>query len=273
MEFAFSRKEFEFNGVMFKRREVSGFSLVELNYSPNVEISTHAHEQANFCMSIEGGCTEVYASKKREYKPLTLNFLPPHQTHSIKTSSIGMRAFSIDIAPHWLERMREHSLDVENSIFYQGGILTRLLLRLYDEFRNTDAASLLAIEGLALEMLAEVSRYQIEENSSPGWLKQAEEIIREQFSINLSLSKIAQEVEVHPVHLARAFRKHYHCSIGEYIRQLRIEDVCRKMTASKTSLIEIALTTGFSDQSHFTRIFKRLKGMTPAEYRIKFDRS
>lgn len=273
MEFAFSRKEFGFNGVTFKRREVSGFSLVELNYSPNVEISAHAHEQANFCMAIEGGCTEVYASKRREYKPFMLEFLPPFQTYSIKTSSVGMRAFSIDIAPRWTERMREYSLNVENSVFYPGSVLIRLLSRLYDEFRNTDAASPLAIEGLALEMLAEVSRYQTKENSPPLWLKQAREIVHEQFSRNLSLSKIAQETGVHPVHLARAFRKHYHCSIGEYVRRVRIEDACRKMTASKTSLIEIALTTGFSDQSHFTRIFKRLKGMTPAEYRNKFDRS
>lgn len=76
MEFAFSHKEFEFNGVVFKRRQISGFSLVELNYSPNVEVSAHAHEQANFCMAVEGGFTEVYAARRREYKPFALGFLP-----------------------------------------------------------------------------------------------------------------------------------------------------------------------------------------------------
>jgi AraC family transcriptional regulator len=273
MEFAFSHKEFEFNGVIFKRRAVSGFSLVELNYSPNIVVSNHAHEQANFCMAIEGGCTETYGTKMREYKPFTLGFLPPYRTHSIKTSSNGMRAFSIDVAPQWLERMRECSLDVEDSVYCPGGVLIQLLMKLYHEFQNMDAASPLAVEGLALEMLAEVSRNQLlnKETKSPRWLKQAREIINDDFSTHLSLNTIAEKVGVHPVHLARTFRRHYDCTIGEYIRKIRIEFACRKMTTSETPLIEIALNTGFSDQSHFTRIFKRLKGMTPAEYRVRFD--
>jgi len=269
MEFAFLRKDFELNGVMFKRRDFSAFSLVELNYSPNIEIRAHAHEQANFCMAIEGGCAEIYAAKKREYKPFTLCFLPPYQTHSIKSLSIGMRAFSVHIAPQWLERMREYSLNLENSVHCSGGVLTALLIRLYYEFQNIDAVSPLAVEGLALEMLAEVSRYRAKENKPPRWLKQARSIIHEQFSQNLSVSAIAREVGVHPVHLARVFRNHYRCSVGECIRSLRIEDACRRMIASETPLIEIALTCGFSDQSHFTRIFKRLKGVTPAEYRAE----
>ncbi len=120
-------------------------------------------------------------------------------------------------------------------------------------------------------MLAEVSRYQIKESKPPRWIKQARDIIHEQFSTPLSLDGIAREVGVHPVHLARAFRNFYRCSVGEYLRSVRIEDACRKMTDTSTPLIEIALTAGFYDQSHFNRIFKRFKGMTPAKYRIKFD--
>lgn len=268
----FSRKEND--GVVSQRVVFSDFSLVESIYPSNIKVAAHVHEQANFCMAVEGGCTEVYAARKREYTPFTLEFLPPQQTHSIKASSVGMRAFNINTSPRWLEQLREYSLTAENSVFCRGGMLKSLLLKLYDEFRNTDAASPLVIEGLALEMLAEVARCQIRENGSspvPRWLKRAEEIIREQFSSNLSLSKIAGEVGVHPVRLARAFRQHHRCSIGEYLRVVRIEYACRKMTIGATPLSEIALTAGFSDQSHFTRIFKRFKGTTPAEYRTKFD--
>ena len=184
-----------------------------------------------------------------------------------------MRAFSIDVAPHWLERMRECSLNVEDSVYCPEGVLIQLLMKLYHEFQNIDAASPLAVEGLALEMLAEVSRNKLlnKETNCPRWLKQARDIINDDFSRHLSLNTIAREVGVHPVHLARAFRRHNRCTIGEYIRKIRIEYACRKMITSETPLIEIALNTGFSDQSHFTRIFKRFKGMTPAEYRAKFD--
>ena len=75
---------------------------------------------------------------------------------------------------------------------------------------------------------------------------------------------------MHPVHLAREFRRFQRCTIGEYIRQLRIERACRQLHASDEPLATIASAVGFSDQSHFSRTFKRLIGMTPAGYRATF---
>ncbi|HEX8247943.1 MAG TPA: AraC family transcriptional regulator [Pyrinomonadaceae bacterium] len=272
MEFALSDKKFE--GVLFKKREVASFSLLELSYSPGIEIPMHAHEQANFCMPIEGGCAEIYGRKVREFTPFSLNFLPPQQAHSFKASNGGMRAFSIDIAPPWLERMREYSLKVEDSVYCSSGILVQLQMRLYHEFQNMDDASPLAVEGIALEMLAEASRHQVINKDGGGkvpyWLKQARAIVHEEFSLHLSLDAIAQAVEVHPVHLARMFRKYYRCTIGEYVRRVRIENACRQLMTTETPLTEIALACGFSDQSHFNRIFKHQKGMTPSEYRAEF---
>ena len=62
---------------------------------------------------------------------------------------------------------------------------------------------------------------------------------------------------VHPVHLAQTFRKFYRCTIGDYVRSLRIEFACRQLAATKMPLSEIALLAGFADQSHFTRTFRK----------------
>jgi AraC family transcriptional regulator len=72
---------------------------------------------------------------------------------------------------------------------------------------------------------------------------------------------------VHPVHLARTFRRYYHCSPGEYVRRLRLESATRELCASDASLIEIALAAGYCDQSHFSKSFKRHTGMSPARFR------
>jgi len=91
--------------------------------------------------------------------------------------------------------------------------------------------------------------------------------VHDRFQESISLAEVAEFAEVHPVSLARAFRKTYHCTVGDYVRRLRIESACQKLSSSDASLVEIALSSGFSEQSHFSRTFKRLTGLTPSEYR------
>lgn len=92
-------------------------------------------------------------------------------------------------------------------------------------------------------------------------------------SEDVTVNSIAEKVGVHPVYIARQFRKHYHCTMGEYVRRLRVEAAGREISESDTPLSEIASLFGFYDQSHLTNTFKRLTGMTPAEYRRAFRAS
>jgi AraC-like DNA-binding protein len=72
----------------------------------------------------------------------------------------------------------------------------------------------------------------------------------------------------YPSYLSREFSKHFNnLSFGEYIRKLRIKKAIELMQANKYSLTEIAYLTGFSDQSHFTRIFKQHTGQSPSAYK------
>lgn len=71
----------------------------------------------------------------------------------------------------------------------------------------------------------------------------------------------------HPAHLARVFRKHYRCSVGQYVRRMRVDLAARQLAGSRCSIAEIAAQLGFADQSHFSRVFVKLIGLTPARYR------
>lgn len=126
-----------------------------------------------------------------------------------------------------------------------------------------------AIEGLVLEILAEATRAGRRETAGkhPRWLMQAKELIQASFSEPLSLSHLAAAVCVHPVHLAREFRRHYHCTVAEYVRQLRVARACAEISTSNRSLADIAIEAGFSDQAHFTHVCKRLTGRTPGQFR------
>lgn len=87
------------------------------------------------------------------------------------------------------------------------------------------------------------------------------------------LCELAASVPVHPVHLARAFRKRYLCSVGDYLRKLRIEAACQALLNSDTPIVEIALRCGFSDQSHLCRTLKQYTGMSPRHFRrVRFPK-
>jgi AraC family transcriptional regulator len=258
-----------FGASTIERHEIASFSLSEAVYSPEFKLCEHTHARASFCVALNGGCTETYATRTRVYTPFTLEYLPAHEEHSLTVHRTGMRSFSIEFASHWLESLRQYAPILENSVHLTGGALNWLLVRLYREFRDADEVSPFAVEGLALELLAETSRQRakVEERKAPRWLEEAEEMMRAGFTEHLSLSLIAEAVGVHPVHLAREFRKHYHATVGEYLRQFRIEYIAHELATSDMPLIEIAAAAGFSDQSHLSRTFKRLTGMTPAKYR------
>src|SRR5262249_21772677 len=80
---------------------------------------------------------------------------------------------------------------------------------------------------------------------------------------NLTHEAVAAAVGIHPVHLARVFRYHFGATLGDYVRRLRVEFAARQLITTEETLAGIALAAGFSDQSHFTRTFKRQTGMTP----------
>ena len=140
-----------------------------------------------------------------------------------------------------------------------------LAVRLSQILTLQDPLSALCAEGLALELLSETLR--IEDNSEPAWLRMTRDIIHDRFRENLTLSELASLASVHPVYLARAFRQRFRCTVGDVIRNLRIEAATHELTHSERPIAEIAARNGFTDQSHLCRLLKRHSGVSPGALR------
>jgi len=103
---------------------------------------------------------------------------------------------------------------------------------------------------------------------TPEWVKELKEIIQDQIDTNLNLTEISKNLDINPSYLSREFSRHFNnLSFGEYIRKLRIEKAIELIKLRTRSLTEIAYLTGFSDQSHFTRIFKQQTGKNPSVFK------
>ncbi|MGD1898138.1 MAG: helix-turn-helix domain-containing protein, partial [Phormidesmis sp.] len=82
---------------------------------------------------------------------------------------------------------------------------------------------------------------------------------------DVSLKELADVVGLSRFHFCRLFRQQVGVSAGAYQLQLRLTEA-KKMMIKGRSLAEVAIATGFYDQSHFSRHFKRYVGTTPAKY-------
>jgi AraC family transcriptional regulator len=240
-------------------------------YQPNVNLPKHSHPTAYFSFVLQGTYTEKFRKESRRCSPSTLIFHPAEETHA-NCFQTATRGFNLQMEARWLERARAYSAITNSPAVFQGDFPLHLIMRLYKEFCNLDDLSPLIVEGLTLEILGEAARHlkKRSENSPPPWLVKTRELLNDRFQENFTLAQITESVGVHATHLSREFRRFYGCTVGEYVRRLRIEFACRRLLFSDVSLTEIALSAGFFDQSHFARTFKSQTGMTPLAYRIKF---
>jgi AraC family transcriptional regulator len=259
----------KFHGTKMREHQVSGFVLTEYLFAPRRAIPKHCHEQTYLSFVLEGGWSETFDNRVRERSPLTLTIHPAGEIHSEVLDSRGASAFHVEFSPTWLLDLEDYARVFARPAQIESGPLTWLALRLHSEFLHVDLHSPLVIEGILLESAAALARGSADESRSglPPWLTRAREILHARFSENLSLGAIAREVEIHPVHLARTFRRHYERTIGEYLQELRVRHACRQLLTSDRPISQIALASGFYDQSHLSRVMRRLTGLAPAATR------
>jgi len=129
----------------------------------------------------------------------------------------------------------------------QGSTAEQLLLQVYHQYLKQEQA-----------------------NKAPVWAQALKEMIQDQLDTNmtLSLQQASEELEINPAYLSREFSKYFdNLTFGDYMRKLRVEKAIQLMAHENYSLTEIAYLTGFSDQSHFNRIFKKHTGQNPLDYK------
>lgn len=263
----------QFYGKVLKNYVCSGLRLTELRHYTARKLPEHSHHFACFSILLSGDYSQYFGQKIVSYKPPTVLFHPAGLTHRDELGKGGGHFLFIEMEPRWIECLREYSAVPTVDMSAQGGDLTWLALRLYREFHEPDACSPLAVEGLVMAMLTDVTRIRAKgERQKPRWLRRAVDLIQEEYRQNLTISGVAAEVGVHPFHLSKVFQQFYHQTVREFVNRRRVQFACQELTKSEKGLAEIALEAGFADQSHFTRVFRQVMGVTPRTLRNDITR-
>jgi AraC family transcriptional regulator len=250
--------------------ETGGFLVTDAWFPAGEVLSPHVHERPIFATMLSGSFLDVFQSQTHECTPATVFTEPAGERHANHIQDAGAHVLVIQPDPAETDRLRPVSRFWEEiHCFRHGGIADRAR-QLSGEVRSPDPVSAIAIEALVLEMLALAGRLGESgrlNGHPPVWLGRARDVIHDRFREKLRVEDIASEVGVHPSHLAKTFRAHFHVSLGTYIRRLRIEWATRQVAETSDQLSAIAARAGFADQSHFTREFRKRNGLSPRRYR------
>jgi len=255
--------------VALRRAGVGGFSFTEGIHPADSFLPWHWHPHPTMCFVLDGAFTESTAGNTVDCEPATVKFMPAGERHCDRFDRGAARGLLVEIDRAQAASLRPYGAVLDQRTHYHGGEVAGLAFRLHRELCRMDEAAPLALEGLMLELVALASRRTGEHAShaTAPWLRTARDVIEAGLGGHLGVTGVALAVGVHPVTLARAFRRVFGCTMGEYVRQRRVERAMEQLRTSQVPLGAIAAANGFADQSHFSNLFRRRVGLSPSQYR------
>lgn len=263
----------QFFGRRRRSREGRGFLVTESSYESSTKLPVHAHRRAHLCFVVAGRYTEHMLDGDAERRSGDLIFYPPGADHA-ETHHRSGRHLLVELDEKLHERIGSSHLPPTT----EGSERVRTCPararwtagRLLREVARTDRSAPMAIEGLVLQLVAEVARARAEEER-PEWIDRARETLRRQIESPPGPDELARRLGISDRRLEEGLRRWQETTLPALVRELRVEVAAERLTASDAPLAQIALAAGYYDQSHFTRAFREATGMTPGVYRRTFE--
>lgn len=223
-------------------------------------------EQGYLVVVLDGGVAKSFGRRTIELSCGTVALLPAGATHSSRFAAVATRV--VAVRPRTPDASPVFAPELSRVRHIRASTLATLGRRLAGELATKDDSWAMAAEGLALQLVAAAARTTPPPApAAGGWLSDVRDLLHEAAPERRSLGELAGAVDVHPVHLAREFRRAYGSTVAEYSRGLRLEWAATELAGTQEPLADIAARAGFADQSHFTRAFRRHSGVPPGRYR------
>lgn len=243
-------------------RKAGAYVVNRCKYLPVCRLGTHVHAEDRIVLTAHGAFDSIYGSRAfalDAYRSIYRPALVEHRDrYACETACVTIRLCAVESA-------RSRAFD------FGDADLPAAARRLWAELDACDSASELAIESLSAEIVARLASRPEREGTRPRWIRRIRDWIEDEYANPPSLQMIATDVQRNESHVATAFRQTYGKSIGEFVRDVRIWRSRSLLDDPSIPLAEVAARGGFSDQSHFTRLFKRHFLMTPGEYRFRLS--
>jgi AraC-like DNA-binding protein len=254
-------------GITKRTVDYNGIIITDTLYNKDHVFPKHSHENLYIAYVIEGSYIESTQHETKRCLPGSVVLHRTDEKHSNTSFAEKNRILNAEIGHGWFEMYDLNSASIEKNINRNIFQIKLIFSKLYSEYLINDNVTALAFETGILEAFNSVlTTDNFISGNRPEWVKKTEEILRFEEPSKLDLTFLANETRVHPAHISRDFQRYFHCTMSEYVRRLKVEKAGEYLATGKYTLAEVAYQCGFADQSHFIRIFKKFKGITPQQY-------
>ena len=255
---------------VFRAVAARSVHVVSAWFPPHTNLGMHTHAGALFGVMLEGGFATRIMGRDADYRSGSAWTEPAEERHANVAGAQGARVLVLQASSNVadLEPIARGPLD--EVVTFDAGEILADAARLQSECARPDDLSSLVVEGTALSMLARAARLfraRLHAERAPRWLALAIDYLHAHRLGDVQLRDVARAVGVGPSQLAHGFRERLGTTPGEYLRRLRVDWAAAQLRDGDATVAEIALQAGFYDQSHFTRVFRRQHGVTPAVWR------
>lgn len=249
----------------YQTHDFNDFLIGITEYEKPIETGVwHSHINPMISFVLYGSNIEYRKEKVIERTTGSINYYHSHELHKNTYNYFPSKHISIELSPNFLKQCGYTETQIEFAI-NKNLDSNFTFIKLMGEAQIKDKQSRHAIEMLFLAFIENALKSK-DDTQFPFWMKSVRNLLNDRWNENISLKELSDKVDVHPTTISKNFMKYFQCTLGEYTRKLKINHSIDIMNSSRHSLTEIAYKCGFSDQSHFTRVFKSMTGYLPKEY-------
>lgn len=246
--------------------------LHDVSYPSGVFMPPHRHCTANITLLVGGDLDETTEDGLSRAKALSVVFKPSGVDHSTRIGPRGLRSFVLEL-----------DCSTERALRRRIGVFDRCRWT-DDPALVTSLCSLWARVGAPEDVTGAVDRWlrelselrcrpdsmcwkSIDADDRPDPVANALRRLEREFLRPLGPAELAEDLGMHPVSVTRLFRRHLGRGVKACLRSVRVRQAADRLAQTQVPLACVATQTGFSDQAHLCRDFKRTLGLTPGHYR------
>jgi len=254
-----------YTGKVVDNISQNGIIINTVHYALEDEnIGLHYHENPHICFLLQGGDKERRKGSSYLRKSGDIFFYSAGEEHASVTRSRFTKSMIIEFENRFLKKYGFDEAQFETAIKTNANIKFSML-KILKELSKHDDCSELTIQMLVMSFCNLSDNQQ--KKPTPKWVQIIKELLNAKWNQPVTLDELSLATSIHPVTISKYFSKYNHCTLGEYLRKLKIENSIPLIKDSTLSLTEIAYHCGFADQSHFIRVFKDTTGFLPKDFR------